>query len=113
MIVFNETRNRCIASKCSLADTFVKRFIGLMGKSELPDNYGLMISPCNSIHMFFMRFPLDIIFIDKENKVVHQVENILPWKVSRIVPQARSAIELPVGTIRITETTLGDQLSII
>ena len=78
----------------------------------LPAGGGLVIEPCNSIHMFFMRYPLDIIFLDKEGKVVFMYRAIKPWRVGRIVKGAKLAIELPVGAISASGTQVGDLVSL-
>ena len=83
-----------------------------MFKKNLPEGKGLHIIPCNSIHMCFMNFPLDIVFIDRDMKVVSIIEKIKPWKVSKIISGAYSVLELPAGTIAGTSTVVGDKLSI-
>jgi uncharacterized membrane protein (UPF0127 family) len=110
MIIINTTKNSTLAKECAVADSFIKRFIGLMGKENLPEGGGLLITPCNSIHMFFMNFPLDIVFINKDRIIVHLIENIKPWQVSKVVFDARSTLELPVGTISTSSTQVGDVL---
>jgi uncharacterized protein len=110
MIVYNSSKNVLLADNCAVADTLLKRFIGLMGKKELPNNRGLLIKPCNSIHMFFMKISLDIVFIDNENTVVYLIERIKPWRVSRLVGNACSVLELPEGTIVKSGTNIGDNL---
>lgn len=81
-----------------VANTFLERLQGLMGKKSLPVNRGLMLVHCNAIHMCFMRFPLDIVYIDKEYCIVKMVQNLRPWHLSwcRI---AEHTLEFPVGTI--------------
>lgn len=62
-----------------MADTFLARFRGLMLRKRLPAGHGLLIAPCNSIHMCFMRFAIDAIFIDKNYKVLKVTRNVKPW----------------------------------
>lgn len=112
MKVVNETRSSVIAENATLADTFVSRMVGLLKHTHLNRGEGLIITHCNSIHMFFMRFAIDVIFIDKSNKVVGVVPNILPNRLSKIYFSAVKAIELPVGVIEESQTALGDSLSI-
>lgn len=76
----------------------------------LKDGSGLIIEPCNSIHMFFMRYPLDVVFLDREGRVVFMYEGIKPWRVGRIVKGAKVAVELPEGTIKQSKTQVGDTL---
>jgi uncharacterized membrane protein (UPF0127 family) len=61
---------------------------------------------------FFMRFPIDVVFLDAERRVVHLVEDLRPWKASKIVRASRLVVELPTGTIGQTGTKLGDTISI-
>ena len=74
----------------------------------LPEGEALVIEPCNSIHMFFMRYPLDVIFLDREGRVLYMHEGIKPWRVGKPVRGARQAVELPEGTIGRTATRMGD-----
>lgn len=113
MKVVNTTKKTTLCTNCKVANNFISRFIGLMGKKNLPEGNGLLITPCNSIHMFFMNMPLDIIFIDKNNMIVHLLENIKPWSLSGIMHGSCSAIELPSGTIKKTSSSVGDRLQFI
>lgn len=74
------------------ANTLSKRFFGLMGKKEA--NYGLLFKKCNGIHTFFMRFPLDILFI-KDKKIVYVKRNVKPWKIVVCKISGVDAIEIP------------------
>jgi uncharacterized membrane protein (UPF0127 family) len=110
--IINSKNNEILGDKIVYANTTYKRFIGLMGKKELNKGEGVFLTPCNSIHMMFMKLPLDIIFLDRKNKIIHITENIKPWKISRIVFMAQSVLEIPVGTILNTDSKIGDTLSI-
>ncbi|HOJ79955.1 MAG TPA: DUF192 domain-containing protein [Clostridiales bacterium] len=110
MTVTNVTRKTVLADKCEVASTFFARFRGLQFRKELPPGHGLLITPCNSIHMFFMRFPIDALFIDSENRIVHIYEGIKPWRVSGIIKNAHCVLELPSGTVYSTGTVTGDLL---
>jgi uncharacterized membrane protein (UPF0127 family) len=94
-----ETANGVVlAEHVRVADTVWSRFAGLMFARELPAGHGLAIRPCNSIHMFFMRFALDVVFVDGDGRVVRVLESIQPWRASSFVRGAKAAIELPAGT---------------
>jgi len=71
-----------------------------MGRTGLPAGHGLWIEPCNSIHMFFMRFAIDVLFLDREGNVKRVLLNLRPWRVSPIVFGARTTVELPAGTLQ-------------
>lgn len=94
-----ETANgTVVAGHVEVADTMWSRFRGLMLRRELLPGHGLAIRPCNSVHMFFMRFALDVVFVDAEGRVVRVLDSIRPWRASSLVRGAKAAIELPAGT---------------
>ena len=109
--LINETRGTSLGEKVDLADSFLSRFNGLMWRRSLPEGEGLWIIPCNSVHMAWMFIPLDIIFLDKTQCIVHTIENLKPWRVSPLIKKAHSVIELPVGTIQKTQSQVGDLIS--
>jgi len=113
MIVRDVNRNTILAAGCDTADTFRTRLAGLMGRKSLEDGCGVLITPSNSIHMFFMRFPIDVLFLDRDNVVVHIIEGIKPWRVSKIISKAYSVLELPYGSVRSSSTETGDRLEFI
>lgn len=89
-----------IKIKLLFADSFAKRFLGLMGKKALPQKTGLYIVPCNSIHMCFMRFALDVLYVDKSMKIIKVVENLPPWLGLSICLKAQGTIEFSSGTVK-------------
>ncbi len=111
MLITNDTRQTTLAREAIRAASFLARGRGLMFASSLPQGGGLVIEPCNSIHMFFMRFPLDVLFLDAQERVVFMYRGIKPWRVGRLVRGAKAAIELPAGTIDETGTQLGDKIT--
>ena len=86
-----------------MADSFNTRFRGLMLRPRdfLPMGTGLLIAPCNSIHMMFMRFPIDVVYIDKNYQVLKQVPNVRPWLSLSACwnKNTWATLELPVGSI--------------
>jgi uncharacterized membrane protein (UPF0127 family) len=108
MKIYNKTRSIFLMQQGKVANTVWSRFVGLMGKKSLAPAEGLVIIPNNSVHMFFMRFPLDIIFVDKAHQIVHISHNLKPWRISKIVGKAHYVIELPAYTARQTATEIGD-----
>jgi len=108
----NTTRGTILADNAHRAKNFIARGRGLMFTEPLAAGGGLVIAPCNSIHMFFMRYPLDVVFINDRNRVIFLYEGIRPWRVGRIVKGAKAAIELPVSTIAATGTRVGDTLRV-
>jgi uncharacterized membrane protein (UPF0127 family) len=110
MNIVNVTRGNALSTQARRADSFLARGRGLMMAPPLPEGGGLVIEPCNSIHMFFMRYPLDIIFLDKAGEVVFMYRGIKPWRMGRVVKGARLAIELPEGAIERSGTRVGDRV---
>lgn len=108
--VTNLTRNTVLATEAEVADTFLRRFQGLMGVPELPLGRALHIEPCTSIHTFFMRIPIDAVFLDASRQVVDVCPAMAPWRMSRVYFGARSVLELPAGTAAASLTQPGDRL---
>ncbi len=85
--------------RAEVADSFFKRFLGLMGRPDLPKGTGMVIYPCSSIHMMFMRFPIDAVFFDKKNQIVKIAHRLKPWTGFSIAYGAYGVLELPAGTL--------------
>ena len=109
---FNQTRNRIIAEFLAIADTFWSSLLGLMGKPDLPQGSGLLLIPCQSVHTIGMRFPIDVVFMNKQGTIIHLIKNMKPWRVSKHMIKARCVLELSAGTISATGTMLGDVVEI-
>ncbi len=108
--ILNLTRGTTLGREIGVADNLWTRFMGLMGKGSLAEGHGLHIMPCSSVHMFFMRMPLDVIYLDAGMRAVKIVPNLKPWHISFGAKGAKSVLELPVGTIQRARTEPGDQL---
>jgi uncharacterized membrane protein (UPF0127 family) len=100
-----------VAADMEIAKTSWARFLGLMGRESLPAGAGLWIEPCNSIHMFFMRFAIDVLFLDRQGRVKKVMLNLKPWRISPIVFGARTTVELPAGTLS-DRALVGSQLTL-
>ena len=100
MIAINGNTGKKISSRVAKADTFMSRFLGLMPRKSMDEEEGLWLDPCNSIHMFFMSFPIDAVFLDKDNRAVHILENFRPWRISPFIKNAQTVLELPAGRCR-------------
>lgn len=109
--VRNTTRNSVLATHLTLADTPQTRDKGLLGRNGLAPGEGLWIIPCQAIHMFFMRFSIDLVYIDRQKRVRKVKSEIAPWRISACLT-AHSVLELPAGIIRETGTRRGDSLEI-
>ncbi len=108
--VRNLTRDALLADRCRIADSYWPRLIGLMGAKSLEAGEGLLIQPCNAIHTHFMRFPIDVLYVSREDKVVAIDESMTPWRFGRIHRGVRYVVELPAGTIAATGTEVGDMV---
>jgi uncharacterized membrane protein (UPF0127 family) len=111
-MIVNLTRNAVIASRVEIAQNSWQRMKGLLGRSDLPPDNALIITGCQSIHMFFMKFSIDVIFCDRQNKVVGICTNIKPFCLSPVFFKASYAIELPPGTIAASKTQIADQIQL-
>lgn len=100
LVAFNRTRARELASKTRAADAPLSRAVGLLGRDSLGRDEALWIVPCSMVHTFFMRFPIDLLFLDRELRVVHALEALPPWRLSPWVPGAHSVLELAGGALR-------------
>ena len=86
-----------LVPQLKIARTFWQRAMGLMGKRRLAAGHGMLFPHCRSIHTCFMRFPLDVIFLDGENRPVKIIRNLKPWRMARGGSRARSVLEVQSG----------------
>ncbi|OGX27575.1 MAG: hypothetical protein A3D10_06280 [Omnitrophica WOR_2 bacterium RIFCSPHIGHO2_02_FULL_48_11] len=112
MKIRNLTQNTVLALEAKTADTSLSRMTGLLNRSSLGDHEALIITHCQSIHMLFMRFAIDVIFVDRTDRVVGLVEGIKPYRLSPIFFKAHYAVEVKEGVIKNSKTQLGDQLAL-
>ncbi len=108
--VTNSTRAALLADRAERATSFAKRLKGLIGRSRFEAGEGLQIAPCNSIHTFFMRFAVDVIFLDGAGRVLRIWPRVRPWR-ALACPDAKSVLELPAGTVERTGTRPADELA--
>lgn len=80
-----------------IADSFLTRFAGLMFRKKLPPATGLLLAPCNSVHMCFMRFAIDVVYLDKGNKIIKVVKNLKPWIGLSLCNKAWAVLEMTAG----------------
>jgi hypothetical protein len=109
--LINGTKNTVLAERLFVAGRFWSRMVGLLGKNQLPAGEGLLIKPCNAVHMMFMRFPIDLLFLSPDYTVLKTVEKLKPWRFAACRP-ARMAVELAAGTVARTGTEAGDKLEL-
>lgn len=109
--VQNVTRGTSIGDRIEAALTSAQRRTGLLKQRSLDEGCGLWIVPCEAVHTFFMKFAIDLIYIDREHRVKGAVRALRPWRFSMCLP-AHSVLELPPGTIDRTGTRNGDRLEL-
>jgi hypothetical protein len=110
--VLNATRGVELAARCAEARSFFARGRGLMGHPGLASGEGLLINPCSSVHSFFMRFSIDLVFADRAHTVVGLRASMPPNRPFAGAWRARYVVELPAGTIGATGTQVGDTLCV-
>lgn len=107
--VVNPARETVLATHMEVAATASRRNRGLLGRAQLAQGEGLWIVPCESVHTFAMRFPIDLVYLDRGKRVRKLRSAVPPWRISACL-SAHSVLELPAGTIRASRTEKGDIL---
>jgi len=110
LLIRNETRGQILADAGEVADSSVKRRRGLLGRDSLRRGEALWIAPCEGIHTFWMKFSIDVVYLDRNKRVLKIRPAIPPWRLSLCL-RAHSVLELPAGIIQETGTVRGDQLT--
>ena len=112
MPVINLTKKTWLATKVRKADSFLTRLLGLLKRKRLGPEEALWLVPSKGIHTIGMKFPIDVIFLDKDNKVVDAIPALAPFRATRIHLTAYSVLELPKGMINKSHTEVRDQLDV-
>jgi hypothetical protein len=111
--VVDSTRKVCIVGdRIQVADSFLDKLVGLMGRKSLVPGTGMLLRPCSTIHTCWMRTPIDVLYLDKHWRVVAIDAAVKPWRVGSIRFRTRMVLELPAGTAEQFGIELGDQLAI-
>ncbi len=108
--VNNADRSTVLGDRIRVATSLTDRTIGLLGRRSLEAGEGLWIERSPSIHMFFMRFAIDAVFVAADGRVTKVVENLKPWRVVWWARGARDCLELPVGAVASSGTQVGDHV---
>lgn len=106
--VTNLSKATLLGAKIAVADTPRQRMLGLLNTAALDPDTGLLIFPTQAVHTFGMKYPIDIIFLDKKKKVVGIRPAVRPYRLTPIYWRAECVLELPVGTIKRSHTEVGD-----
>lgn len=115
MSAVNRTRGSCLAEQVRVANTHWTRLRGLIGvpPSEFQSGKALWIVPCHGVHTLLMRFPIDLIYLDRDGSVIELHNGVKPWRVAPVRISAASVLELPAGTVRDSATEVGDRIEIV
>lgn len=112
LTVENVTQGQTLVDKGRIADSFVSRLRGLIGVRELPEGDGLLIVPANQVHTNFMSIPIDVLYLDDDNRVMDFDQSMKPYRFGRMRRGAHAVLELPAGAVATYGVQKGDQLQI-
>lgn len=113
MKALNARNREILADDVELAVRVTERMKGLLGRKQFFKGKSLWIKPCKSIHTIGMKFPIDVIFLDKNNIIINIKNHFLPNRISSLFLNASSVLELPSGTLVATDTRIGDQIKFV
>ena len=101
-----------LATRAEVADSFWARLRGLLGRAELPAGDGLVLVPAGSVHCLGMAFPIDVLHLARDGRVLRVVPELKPWRLGPLVGRSHSVVELPAGTAAATDTRAGDRIEL-
>jgi uncharacterized protein len=104
------TERRVVCERCSVASTPLARMRGLLGRSDLERGEGLLLRPAASVHTFFMRFPIDVVFLGRDGEVLKVAAQLPPWRTAG-ARGAKTALELPAGEAARVGLSVGDRVT--
>ncbi|HSP74411.1 MAG TPA: DUF192 domain-containing protein [Gaiellaceae bacterium] len=110
VVELHDESGRVVCARCAIADNPWTRLRGLLGRKSLDADEGLLIRPTNSIHMLFMRFPIDAVFLDRELVVLRVVPGLAPWRMAAR-RGAKAVVELPAGAAARAGISVGTRLT--
>jgi len=111
MVLVNATKKTVVSDNCHFANTVLKRMIGLLNRGQFGKGEGLLLDRCYGIHTFGMRFPIDVLFLDKDLHVIRAVKALPPHRTC-VVRKSVYVLEVPAGAIDSSRTEEGDQIQI-
>ena len=94
------------------ADSFIRKLFGLVFSAPLKEGEGLIIDNCSSVHTFWMRYPIDILFLDSDNRIIRFFEDLKPFRVTPFIRGASKTVELKSGSVRACSLKTGDRLKL-
>lgn len=111
--VVNRTRTTVVGRRIEVADTFLTRLVGLLGRSQIDSDCGLLIQPSSGVHTFGMRFPIDVIALDRQLRVRAFWNSLRPWRTSDVSWKTHAILELAPNHLQACHCEIGDQLEIV
>jgi uncharacterized membrane protein (UPF0127 family) len=109
VVIHQSQKQKVISQECLLANTAISRLVGLLNHQKLQQGEALLLDPCNQVHTFFMKFPIDAVFLNRENEII-AISELRPWRISKLYFKASRVLELPLGTSREFELKIGEKL---
>ncbi len=109
----NSIKGSVIVPKLAVAPSLWKRTVGLLGIPHLQSGEALLLQPCTGIHTWFMRYSIDVLFLDKRGKVLRTVENLRPFRIAGPLLRARTVVEMAPGTLKHVSVKPGDILRVV
>lgn len=111
-MLYNVNKDNQVLENLKLANGFLQKFKGLMGRKKLNKSEGLMLFSCSSIHTCFMRFPIDVVFLNMDYEVIALKKGVRPWRMVNFIKKAYITVEMSEGTIDYKNIEVGDLLII-
>jgi uncharacterized membrane protein (UPF0127 family) len=112
MLIINASKKQVLSDQCRLANNFIKRVVGLLNRSSMRPGEGLLLDNCHGIHTLGMRFPIDVVFLDRGLRVLRLAHRVPPFRIGPAAKGAVYVLELPAGTLKETQTEIGDQVQL-
>ena len=112
MSLVNKSKKLTVAAHVEQALSFQQRLLGLMGRPTFACDHTIWFESCNSIHTCFMKFPIDVVFVDRHLVVRKVVRNLKPWRLVLPVWGAQSTFEFAAGVATTEKVSVGDQLHV-
>jgi uncharacterized membrane protein (UPF0127 family) len=111
MVLVNATKKTVVSDNCHFANTVLKRMVGLLNRGQFGKGEGLLLDRCYGIHTIGMRFPIDVLFLDKDLRVIRAVKALPPYRTC-VVKKSVYVLEVPIGALDASRTVEGDQIQI-
>jgi uncharacterized membrane protein (UPF0127 family) len=112
LALVNQRTDEAVAERVEVAVTRRARRKGLLGRTAFDGSRALVLAPCVAVHTMFMRFPIDVVFVDAEGRALRTIPNLAPWRMA-IDPFAHAVVEMPAGSLAQRHVKIGDRLYLL